>query len=42
MKGELDMTVSTIAAGLVLAVVYAGLEVIEIMNEKEKKEFEKN
>lgn len=36
------MTVSTIAAGLVLAVVYAGLEVIEIMNEKEKKEFEKN
>ena len=42
MKGELDMTVGTIAAGLVLAVVYAGLEVIEIMNEKEKKEFEKN
>ena len=31
------MTVSTITAGLVLAVIYAGLEIIEIMNEKEKK-----
>ena len=34
------MTVSTITAGLVLAVIYAGLEIVEIMNEKEKKEFE--
>ena len=34
------MTVSTIAAGLLLAVIYAGLEVIEVINEKEKKEFE--
>ena len=34
------MTVSTIAAGLVLTVIYAGLEIIEIMNEREQKEFE--
>ena len=37
---RISMTVSTIAAGLLLAVIYAGLEVIEVINEKEKKEFE--
>lgn len=36
------MTFSTITAGLLLAVVYAGLEVIEIMKEKERKEFKNN
>lgn len=34
------MAFSTLAAGVLLAVVFTGLEVIELLNEREREEFE--
>lgn len=38
MKGELDMTVSTLLSGLIIAVVAAGIELMDRSFEKQEKE----
>ena len=40
MKGELVMTVGTLATGILLTLVITSLKVIELLNEREREAFE--
>jgi hypothetical protein len=40
MKGELIMAFSTLVTGILLVTILTGLEVNELLNERERKEFE--